>query len=247
MVNIGLVQFDILWEDPNGNAAAVERLTQNANNLDLLILPELWICGFTMNNEAYKTRDRGLEAMRALSRRLGCPVLGGLPRQTETGQQNCCYLVDGDAEPLVYVKNKAFKFAGEHLKYQQGSERCLWPVAGFQLSPYVCYDLRFPELARSMVPGANLFTYVANWPTPRVAHWRALLQARAIENQSHVIGVNRVGSDPTGLDYPGSSLVISPAGEILLDAGAEEGFFTVTLDPEEPARVRARFPFLNDI
>ncbi len=247
MSTIGLLQFDILWENPTGNIAAVQKLCKDAKDLDLLILPELWICGFTMNNEAYKTRDAGLQAMQQLSAELGCAVLGGLPQRSGDGQQNCCYLVRSGQEPLVYIKNKAFKFAGEHLKYQQGTEQQCWSCAGFQLSPFVCYDLRFPELARGMVPQANLFSFIANWPSPREHHWRSLLMARAIENQAYVIGVNRIGSDPTGLDYPGASLVISPAGEILLDAGGQEGLFCLELDPQLPGQIRQRFPFLKDI
>ena len=183
---------------------------------------------------------------RFVSKRYGCPILGGLPRKTEDGQQNRCYLVDGETS-LSYTKIKAFKFAGEHKKYQPGDQCYRWDVAGFKLSPFVCYDLRFPELPRSMVPGSDLFTYVANWPDARIHHWRQLMVARALENLSYVIGVNRVGRDGAGLNYVGATMVVGPDGEVILDAQDKEGVFAVDIDPAEVARVRKQWPFLDDI
>ncbi|CAM2009407.1 nitrilase-related carbon-nitrogen hydrolase [Acanthopleuribacter pedis] len=251
MVRIGLLQFDIAWENPAGNVAKVTDLVrtglqaQGSPKLDLLVLPELWICGFTMNLEAYKTFDAGHEAMKTLAREHDCAVLGGLPHQVEGGQQNRCYLVEGD-QSTAYAKIKTFTFAGEHKKYQRGSESLRLPVAGFQLSPFVCYDLRFPELPRAMVPETNIISYVANWPAVRVHHWRSLLIARAIENLSYVIGVNRVGRDGAGLDYNGQSLLIGPRGDIVLDCGDQEGLFLAEIDPQEVRETRATWPFLND-
>ncbi len=248
MARIGLIQMDILWEDVAGNVAKVKQLLAGGGNqaYDLLVLPELWSCGFTMNLEAHHSFQPGFDCMQELSQRYRCPVLGGLPAKTPGGQENRCYLVHA-GKSGYYAKLKAFKFAGEHLKYEQGTQSHRWPVAGFKLSPFICYDLRFPELSRSMLPETNLITYVANWPSVRVNHWRLLLQARAVENLSYVIGVNRVGSDGAGLDYSGASMVVSPAGDILLDAGDREGVFTVEIEPEEVKAVRARWPFLNDM
>ena len=248
MARVGLIQFDILWEDVEANIERVERLLDACDNkdFDLLILPELWVCGFTMNLEAHKTFDAGHAAMKDLSQKYNCPILGGLPRKTDDGQQNRCYLVDGE-KSLSYAKIKAFKFAGEHKKYQPGNDCHRWDVAGFQLSPFVCYDLRFPELPRSMVPQSNLFTYVANWPEPRIHHWRQLMVSRALENLSYVIGVNRVGKDGAGLNYVGASMVVAPDGEVLLDARDKEGVFAVDIDPAEVARIRQMWPFLEDI
>jgi len=248
MARIGILQIDILWENVNGNIDKIEALTaeRGAGDFDLIVLPELWPCGFTMNHDAHQTFAPGLAYMKRLSSRLRCPVLGGLPAPTGTGQENRCYLVHGE-HVEHYAKIKAFKFAGEHEKYEQGDQRCRWEVAGFALSPFICYDLRFPELARPMVPETDLFTYVACWPAARVHHWRSLLVARAIENQAYVVGCNRVGRDGAGLDYPGASMVIGPKGEVILDAGDREGLFEAEIDPAETAEVRRTFPFLRDI
>lgn len=252
MARIGLLQFDIAWEDPAGNVAKVNELVreglaaQGNPALELLVLPELWICGFTMNLEAYKMFEAGHQAMVALSKEHNCAVLGGLPHQVKDGQQNRCYLIEGD-QSTAYAKIKTFTFAGEHKKYRRGDEKLRLSVAGFQLSPFVCYDLRFPELPRAMVPETNMISYVANWPAVRVHHWRQLLIARAIENLSYVIGVNRVGRDGAGLDYNGQSLVVGPKGDIVLDCGDGEGLFLADIQPQEVADTRATWPFLDDM
>jgi len=248
MVRIGLIQFDILWENVAGNIERVNKLLAQAgyNSYDLLVLPELWTCGFTMNHDAHKSFNAGLDAMKTLSKTYKTAVLGGLPCKTDTGQENRCYLVEGDKH-RHYAKIKAFKYAGEHLKYEQGSESHRWDVAGFKLSPFICYDLRFPELARNMIPQSDLISYVANWPSTRNHHWRQLLAARAIENLCYVIGVNRVGVDGAGLNYLGSSMILAPGGDVVLDAGDKEGVHVAEIDPAEVVRIRESFPFLNDI
>lgn len=248
MAVIGILQIDILWENVAGNIEKIRGLTAGVKpgEYDLLVLPELWSCGFTMNQDAHKTFDDGIAFMQSLSSELACAILGGLPFKTETGQENRCYLVDRGEIKGHYAKIKAFKFAGEHHKYEQGKQTVRLEVAGFNLSPFICYDLRFPELARSQVPETNLISYVACWPLAREQHWRSLLVARAIENLSYVIGTNRVGTDGAGLDYPGASLVVAPTGEILLDCKREEGLFQVEIDPETVAEVRNKFRFLED-
>jgi len=141
----------------------------------------------------------------------------------------------------------AFKYAGEHKKYEQGNIRRRWNLGPFTLSPFICYDLRFPELPRECMPDANLLCYVACWPKARVHHWRQLLIARAIENQCYVVGVNRVGRDGAGLDYSGSSLVVDPLGAIVLDAGDQEGLYHAEIDANLATETRERFPFLRDL
>ncbi|CAM2068473.1 CN hydrolase domain-containing protein [Sulfidibacter corallicola] len=254
MARLGLIQFDILWENAAGNAARVRDLVRQAirtmdaadASFDLLLLPELWSCGFTMNHEAHKSFDIGFQTMQELARELDCAVMGGLPHKVEGGQENRCYLVTPD-DSRHYAKLKTFNYAGEHLKYRPGSEAMRWEVAGLQISPYVCYDLRFPELVRPMMPETTMVTYVANWPSARVHHWRSLLVARAIENLCYVVGVNRIGSDGAGREYVGSSMVVAPNGDVLLDCGGGQGLFAVDIDPGEVARTREKWPFLADM
>lgn len=247
-MKVALVQFDILWEDAPGNVAKLRNLLSpyKRGDFDLLILPELWTCGFTMNKDAHKTFALGHDFMTWAHETYGAAILGGLPHQTETGQQNRCYLVDQNGSKS-YAKIKVFKFAGEHEKYEPGEDRQLWPLGDFSLAPFICYDLRFPELPRAQMPEANLITYVANWPEARIHHWRALLRARAIENLAYVIGVNRVGRDGAGLDYVGASMVIAPNGDILFDAEAKEGIFIVDIHKQQVDEARQRWPFLNDM
>ena len=247
MARIALVQMDVLWENAAGNAAKVkDMLASQDRKLDLIILPELWSCGFTMNHDAHETFDIGFQAMKEISDHYNCPVLGGLPHAIEGGQQNRCYLVDGD-ESRHYAKVKVFKFAGEHHKYQAGSEVKRWEVAGFKLTPLICYDLRFPELVRPMMPDTQMVSYIASWPKPRVHHWRQLLAARSIENLCYVIGVNRVGVDGAGLEYNGQSMVLAPGGDVVLDAGDAEGVFECDVDPQMVKDIRHRFRFLDDM
>jgi predicted amidohydrolase len=247
-MKLALAQFDILWEDAPGNVAKLKSmiLSFNKGDFDVLILPELWTCGFTMNKEAHKTFVLGHDFMTWVHETYGAAVLGGLPAQTETGQQNRCYLVD-DQGSKHYSKIKVFKFAGEHEKYEPGSDPQEWTLGDFTLAPFICYDLRFPELPRAQMPQTNLITYVANWPEARIHHWRSLLRARAIENLSYVVGVNRVGQDGAGLNYVGATMVIAPNGDIVFDAEDREGIFLVDIEKSQVDEARTRWPFLADM
>ena len=247
MVRAALLQFDICWENVAANITKVSSLLNGfgPGDLDVIVLPELWTCGFTMNTQAHRTQKAGAAYMTQLSRELDCAIIGGLPAKVASGQQNRCYLFQ-KGTVSHYSKVKTFKYAGEHLKYKAGSELCLWEVAGFRVAPFVCYDLRFPELARSQMPAAELLIYVANWPQTRIYHWRQLIIARAIENLCYVIGVNRTGKDGNELSYPGASMVVDPTGAIVRDCGAEEGAFLAELDPGLVANTRRQWPFLDD-
>src|SRR5207237_6377625 len=136
---------------------------------------------------------------------------------------------------------------GESANYAAGEQILVVPWRGLSLAPFVCYDLRFPELFRAAVRcGANLITVIANWPVARIQHWVTLLQARAIENQSYVAGVNRCGTDPR-FTYNGQSLIVNPAGEIMARAGDSECVISGEVDLKEVNAYRAQLPFLKDI
>lgn len=249
-MKLSLIQFDIAWEDPQKNAAKLETLLSESNDGpgDLLVLPEMWPCGFTMNPEAHVFGDPGLSAMIDLAQRHRCHVIGGIPAEVEDGQQNKAVWIDADGTIRGrYVKIKTFTFAGEDRFFIAGVVPVLWQLDGLTVSPFICYDLRFPELARRVMPQAQALIYMASWPAPRIHHWRRLLQARAIENQCYVIGVNRIGRDGNGWDYCGGSMVIDPMGDLILDASDREGVFSVGLDPELVRTTRKTFPFLADM
>lgn len=233
-MRVALVETDTAWEDPAENRARVERALPEA---DVAVFPELTFSGFTMNPVV----DRGAEPfLQTLSMRRGMHIVAGYVGE---GPRNVAVCTAPDGSVLArYAKLHPFSFAGEHERYVRGDDLPLFSLRGFRAAMLVCYDLRFPEAFRdAALRGADLFLVLANWPDLRIAHWRALLVARAIENQAYVVGVNRVGDDPSH-HYSGGSLAVDPLGEVLL-----EGAGTVALDPMKPARLRERFPALRDV
>jgi omega-amidase len=235
-LNVLGLQLDIVWEDKSANHAKIRRLLSEARPQPgtLVVLPEMCLTGFTMAD----LEDTG-ESLAELSK--GIRLLAGMKRN----QRNEAVLFEDGREVACYAKMHPFQFAGESVV--PGTEPVVVECGGFKLAPAVCYDLRFPELFRAGVKrGANLFAVIANWPTARLDHWLTLLKARAIENQSYVIGVNRCGRDPN-VEYPGHSQIISPRGEVLADAGEDEGIVRATLDLPELRKYRKEFPALKGI
>ena len=157
-------------------------------------------------------------------------------------------VIDPQGETIAnYCKLHPFSQGKEDQYYEPGNEIVTFSWQGFTVAPFVCYDLRFPEIFRTAVRrGANLFCVIANWPEARIQHWVTLLQARAIENQAYVVGVNRVGNDPT-LRYPGRSLVVDPMGEIIADAGDREGVTFADVQIDRVTTTREKLPFLKDM
>lgn len=259
------LQLDIVWEDKAANLTKVRRLLSAANPEPgtLVVLPEMFATGFTMNLAL--AEDTG-ESIAKLAQEYRVNLLAGLVRRSggprsvvaapANGRDGFGQLTTSSArlsneavlfnaqgrEVARYTKMHPFKFAGEAV--EPGTEPVVVGCGEFKLAPAVCYDLRFPELFRAGVKrGANLFAVIANWPTARLDHWLTLLKARAIENQSCVIGVNRCGRDPNA-EYPGHSQIISPRGEVLADAGETEGVVRAELDLPELQAYRQKFPAL---
>ncbi|MCB1052810.1 MAG: hypothetical protein H6510_03190 [Acidobacteria bacterium] len=246
-MKVALVQWDLAWEDGAANIQKLKELLKDMEPVDLVVLPELWPCGFTMSPEAHTHGSDAGQFMEEYARNQGCMVMGGIPVRYGEHQLNraiCC-----GPDGLVgapYTKIKAFKMAGEHKAYQPGKETRVWSLGFTSISPFICYDLRFPELARRCALYSQILVYMANWPETRVSHWHNLLVARAIENQSYVIGVNRTGTDGNGLVYPGHSMVVDPLGEVVLQCGRDEQIGIVELDLDAVSAVRKRLPFLAD-
>ena len=238
-MNVVGLQLDIVWENKAANYEKVRRLLSSTRPEPgtLIVLPEMFATGFSMN-----AHDDTGEFLADVAREYHANVLGGIVRD----RHNEAVLFDAQGREVArYAKMHPFAFAGEIFK--PGTEPVVVDCYGFKLSPAVCYDLRFPELFRAGVKrGANLFAVIANWPTSRLDHWLTLLKARAIENQAYVIGVNRCGRDPNA-DYPGHSQIISPRGDVLADAGEDEGVVRATLDLPELLAHRQKFPVLEDL
>jgi len=253
-MNVSLVQHDIIWEDKTANCEHVARLVAAASPVtgSLIILPEMFATGFSMDLSATTQKeDRREEAfLSELAVRHQSHVLGGVVSAVEGGRAYNEAVTFGPDGSLVarYAKMRPFSFGGEPAAgYQAGTQIVTFSWQGFTVAPFICYDLRFPELFRQAVSlGADLFIVIASWPARRTPHWLTLLQARAIENQAYVVGVNRTGDDPQS-HYCGRSIVIDPMGQIIADAGEGEGVLQTQLDRQQLTAWRQEFPALQDM
>ncbi len=247
------VQHDIIWEDKAANFAKVEVMLAKAAPQpgSLIVLAEMFATGFSKDlSKTRESESRETEAfLKQLALKYQCCVIGGLVGRGSQGLgRNESLAIGPDGHELArYIKIQPFSGGDEHLVHEAGRQVTAFAFGGFNIAPLICYDLRFPELAREAVKqGADLLVYIASWPIKRAQHWVTLLQARAIENLAWVIGVNRCGTDPS-FTYPGRSLVVDPHGNIIADAADREAVLEVTLDPAIAAKWRAEFPALRDM
>ncbi len=251
-MNIAAVQLETVWEDRPANYARVRRLVDAARVPagGLIVLPEMFDVGFSMNTAA--TDPGEPSPSEAFCRRLagdtGAAVLAGVVSRTAGGRlANEAIAVSPDGVVLArYRKMQLFTVAGEHDHYAAGDAQRLFEWQGMRIAPFICYDLRFPELFRPAAQaGADLIVVVANWPARRSEHWVRLLQARAIENQCYVLGVNRCGNDP-GLAYDGRSSLFDPLGVARFEAGPAEQVLTEEIDAAAVRSWRDQFPALRN-
>jgi omega-amidase len=218
----------------------------------LVVFPEMFATGFSMNVPGIReSAERETEQFLArLARERSVYLTAGLvTAESPKGRgRNLSVTIDPNgAEVSRYVKMQPFTPGGEADNFEAGPAVTTWAWHEFTVAPFVCYDLRFPEHFRAAArKGADLITVIANWPVARIHHWVALLQARAIENQAFVVGVNRCGTDPK-LSYNGRSIIVSPKGDVLADAGNGECIISAALDRESLVAYRNDFPFLKDM
>ena len=248
-MKISLIQTSLKWEDHEANR---QHFTQMINGMqettDLIMLPEMFGTGFTMNPEpvAETTEGQSVRWMKEMASQKQCAVTGSLVIKENDNYYNRLFFVYPSGEIKTYSKRHLFTLAGEHKQYTAGREKLIVEYKGWKICPLVCYDLRFPVFARN-VEHYDLLLYVANWPSTRVLAWDVLLQARAIENMCYVAGVNRIGEDNNGHDYPGRSQVYDCLGKpIVEEPSGREGVFTVTLNKEYVQETRNKLGFLND-
>jgi omega-amidase len=255
-LNISLVQGATRWHDAPANREYYGSLVRRvAGQSDLIVLPETFLSGFSNDTRASAEGmdGEGVAWMRALATEVNAVVTGSLAISESGKVYNRLIWARPDGTFAQYDKRHLFRMAGEHTRYGGGTERLIVELKGWRILPQVCYDLRFPVWLRnrrleSATGGMDydLSFFVANWPAPRRQPWRTLLRARAIENLSYVIGVNRVGVDGNDLPYAGDSAVIDPVGEPLIELGTQEQVVTVTLDPVPLLAHRERFPAWMD-
>jgi len=253
-VHVVALQLDIAWEDKPANFAAVTKLLSAAapEKDSLVVLPEMFATGFSMNTGAI-AENYGGETEQFLSRtakQFQVFLLGGAALRGRDGRVRNKALVFSPVGDLIayYAKMRPFTLGGEADHFAAGERTTSFKWIEAVVSPFICYDLRFPEIfrevARSHKP--ELFVVIANFPEKRIRHWVTLLQARAIENQAYVVGVNRVGKDPY-YHYTGRSVIIDPLGEILADAGENQGCIQGRLDLPNLRKYREGLPFLSDM
>lgn len=247
------VQPDIVWEDKSANFERVRGQLAGANIEPgaLIVLPEMFATGFSMSVAGIvETEDGPTHAFLAeIARHYQATVIGGIVTRSGDGRGlNQAVAIDPDGNLLArYSKIHPFSFAGETDHYAGGDEVVTFSWQGLRVAPFVCYDLRFPEIFRHAARrGAELLVVMANWPEPRDTHWRALLPARAIENQCYLVGVNRVGSDPK-VPYAGHSVILDPKGEPLATAGSQPEVISAQLDRDALVAYRQKFPALADM
>ena len=221
-----------------------EKLGAAAPATDLIVLPEMFTTGFSMNAAGLAEEAEGpsLTWMQQEALKYKAVVTGSVMVTEGESYFNRLYWVRPDGSYAKYDKKHLFRMAKEHHTYTSGQERLIVDLNGWKVCPLVCYDLRFPVWSRNTNNAYDLLLYVANWPKVRSQPWRTLLQARAIENLAYVVGVNRVGTDGNNHPYSGDSAIIHPKGHHLLETSEVEGIHTITLNKQELEDFREAFP-----
>lgn len=246
------VQMNIEWENKAANCAKVRAMLKAAKVAagSLVVLPEMFATGFSMNVAlTSEGSDRPTEKyLQALAAEIGITFVAGVVSDATPGKGFNEAVVIGAAGVIArYQKNQPFVPGKEAEHYDAGDEVIAFRFDGATVVPFVCYDLRFPELIRKAARlGAEVICVISSWPQARTRHWVRLLQARAIENQAYVIGVNRCGEDPF-FQYKGRSIIVDQHGEIMADAGESEGVISAKLDIAELRTYREKLPFLKDM
>jgi omega-amidase len=251
---VAALQFDIAWEDKVANFATVRRMLEQAQvpRNTLVALPEMFATGFSMNVGAVAEPYEGEteQFLGETAKSFGIYLLAGAAMRGKNGKaRNKALIFSPEGELIAYyAKMRPFTPGGEKDFYEPGNAVTSFTWGDCKVSPFVCYDLRFPELFRDAAKahGPELFVVIANFPEKRIHHWIKLVQARAIENQAYVMAVNRIGTDPYH-EYPGRSIIVDPDGEVVADAGSKQACVMADLDLEKLRKYRSGLPFLADM
>ena len=244
------IQADLFWENPKKNLTFFEeKINSLPGNTDLIVLPEMFTTGFTMNPEKVAEKMDGISVswMLKIAAEKHIAITGSLVISDGANYYNRLIFVHPSGKIETYNKRHSFTLAGEHKVYTSGKEKLIVTYKGWRICPLICYDLRFPVWARN-TENYDLLIFMANWPITRIKAWETLLKARAIENMSYVVGVNRTGKDANNYEYSGNSLAIDYLGEELSRlAKNEEGIISAIINKKNQAKVRETLGFLNDM
>lgn len=240
---IAIVQRDILWQDIDANLSALEQMLEGVK-ADIVVLSEMFQTGFVTEPRSVADDGRTLRWMQSVAKRHDCAIVGSVVVKENEHYYNRMYFVKPTGEVEHYDKHHLFSVGGEDKHFTAGDKRVVVEWRGVRYMLEICYDLRFPVWSRQR-GDYDVVIYSALWPKPRRTVWRTLLQARAIENQAWVVGVNRVGSEPE-LEYAGDSMAIDHMGRIVADVESRECVEIVEIEGEEIERFRARFNVARD-
>jgi len=252
-LTITLIQTDLVWENIEANLARLEeKINSISVRTELIVLPEMYSTGFSMNPEkvAETMEGKAVAWMKGIAATKRVILIGSLAIKEDDNFYNRLIWMLPNGQFSYYDKRHLFAYSGEDNHYTAGNKRLIAQAKGWKINLQICYDLRFPVWARQQTNEGeaeyDILIYVANWPEKRSYAWESLMTARAIENQCYVIGVNRVGLDGNGSYHCGNSSVINPLGEVLFTEKNKESVFTITLNKQELTEIRNQFPFLKD-
>ncbi|MGB5553788.1 MAG: amidohydrolase [Flavobacteriaceae bacterium] len=248
LMNIALVQFGLFWEAPEQNRDHLDIVLEGiTSTTDLIVLPEMFTTGFTMHPENIR-KEEGQKTLKWMQKWAGIKnsaLTGSIVFEKDGSFTNRLFFVHPNGKTEQYDKKHTFTLAGESDAYKAGNKKLIVDYMGFKICPLICYDLRFPVWSRNL-ENYDVLLYVANWPKPRINAWDILLKARAIENMTYCIGVNRIGTDKVGHEYSGHSAVYDSLGEPLVFSENEEVIYA-TLSKEHISATRQKLKFLNDM
>jgi omega-amidase len=248
-LKITLLQAYLFWENIDKNLQNIGlKLSTIREKTDLIILPEMFNTGFTMNAAALAEEMDGktMQWMQEKAFRYNAVITGSLIIKEKGNFYNRLIWMKPDGSYQKYDKKHLFTLAGEDKIYTSGSEKLIVELNGWKIMPVICYDLRFPVWLRNHDELYDLLLVIANWPEKRAHHWRTLIPSRAIENQSYIIALNRVGHDGNEIYYSGDTTCIDPQGKVVYYKRDEEDTYTFTIHKNEVVKTRNEMPFLND-
>ena len=247
-MKIALIQTSLIWENPTENRSHLaQKITGFMEDVDLIVLPEMFSSGFTMNPKAVAETMQGetVSWLQHLAKAKDCAITGSLVIEENGNYYNRLVFVFPTGEIKTYDKKHLFSLAGENEFYAAGKDKLILEYKGYKICPLICYDLRFPVFSRN-VENYDVLLYVANWPKPRVNAWDILLKARSVENMCYTIGVNRIGKDHNHHEYVGHTQVIDFMGEYVLEPQEADAVFIVELNKAKLLQTRSKLAFLND-
>lgn len=248
-LTVTLIQTELFWEDIPANLAAFDKkIDAIAEKTDLIILPEMFTTGFSMNAAKLAETMTGsaVSWILAKSKAKHADIMGSVIIEENGKYYNRLLWAKPDGALMTYDKKHLFRMTGEHEVFTPGNKLLTVTLKGWKLRPFICYDMRFPVWNRNLGNPYDLAVYIANWPERRASHWKLLMPARAVENQCYVIGVNRVGKDGNDLDHSGDSSIIDPMGNVLFHQANTPCIYTVGLKYDPVREYRENFAAWRD-